>query len=378
MPSKPLVIVFAVRSLWAEPHRGRHHYATLLSERHRVLWVNRHLHPGEPEGKVGLERVSEGLQVLHAGWLPPFLRLIRRCRPLHLRHNLDNRLRVRLLRRTLNGLGSASPDVLWCYDFKGVPFVREYKNRAFCLYVCNDWFGDWSSRLGNWSVPRYEWNLARLADCVIAVSPKLQARFAAHNPRSYFVPHGTWPTAQRPEYVHKPKADTAAYVGTLNNTVDVSFLERILRETNLQLHLAGPIVEYADAQARAFEKLIQSRGVKYYGNLDRHKAEAVRAKVDLLLLPYKRNRVREYGFPIKYFEYLGTGKPIVATDCMEWPEPYNGFVHVYHGDSPLQVWLEDVYEQWDQSRFSDALSLAEQCTWEFRVQEIGKLTGLKL
>lgn len=359
------VIVFVTMSLWDEPHRGRHHYANLLSDRNTVIWINRHLRPGEQDVRPGIQHIKNGLYVLHAG--KPLL-------PTRLdnRLNINNRFRLRLLRRELARLNIKSPDVVWCYDHKGAPFVRAYGGRAVCLYFCNDWFGNWTS------YPRHEKTLASIVDHVFAVSPKLCARFEPLNRNTHFVPHGLWLPDATPVYSKKPRPETVGYVGTLNNTVDTDLLEKIINETECDLLLAGPIVEASPPKRAAFQRLINHPRVKYLGDLGKREADHARSLVDVLLLPYVKNIVREYGFPIKYFEYLGAGKPILSTDYMTWPDPFCDTMHVFREQDDLRTCIAQAYQRWNEDCFNNAMALARKSTWECRVATISELIGVAL
>ncbi len=365
------VIIFVTMSLWDEPHRGRHHYANLLSQHHTIVWINRNLMPGENEVKPGIQHIKDGLYVLHTG--KPFL-----SKRLDDRLNLNNWHRLKLLQRELKLLGMGSPNVVWCYDFKGLPFVEEYKNQATSIYFCNDWFGEWTSRFGKWAFPMHEKRIASTADYVITISPKLCLRFTPFNKNVFFVPHGLWLPDKPTAFGKKRRPEIAGYIGTLNDTIDINFLWKIVEATDLNLLLAGPIIEASPPQIEAFHRLIGYRRVQYLGNLGRSDSDDARSQCDVLLLPYSNSRVREYGFPIKYFEYLGSGKPIISTDYMEWPAPFRGTVNLYRNEDDLQSLVSQVYRQWNDDTFRSAVELAGNSTWGHRVETISELIGVAL
>lgn len=356
-------IIIVTRSLWDEPHRGRHHYASLLSERHKVLWLNRRL-LWEEKGpvKMGLERISENLTVLHTG---------RSILPTWLDRKLDlnNRLNLHMLRRELPLLGD--PDLLWIYDYKALPFLNLFRGRAITLYFANDYFGEYAYK-------QYECKLATNVNYVFATAPKLVQRLHKFNANSIFLPHGFWPPTTPPSYGKKAKPLIVGYVGTLRNVIDIAFLKRILFETDMQLIIAGPIIECSEDIKAEFSGLFQHERVRYLGNLDRIQMERIISDLDICLLPYIRSFKTQHNFVIKYFEYLAMGKPMVATDYFDWPEPYVHFVSIYDGQQNMGDFLNMVYTNWSASHFSYALELAQDCTWEQRVQQIGRTIGIAL
>lgn len=365
------VLIFVTMSRWDEPHRGRHHYAMLLSKRNTVIWVDRHLKPEEDCVKYGLEHIEDGLFVLHVG---------KQIFPARLddQLNINNCFRLRLLRREMKRLNIGIPDVVWCYDYKAMPFVKAFKHQSVCIYFCNDWFGEWTHRFGTWASPMYEAKLASTVNHVISISPNLRDRFIPLNPNSHFVPHGLWLPEGRPVFRKKKQPEIIGYVGTLNNTIDIDFLQRILDETEFKLLLAGPVIEASAFKKIELERLIRHPKVKYLGNLDRRGADNARSLMDVLLLPYCKGKVREWGFPIKYFEYLGSGKVIVSTECMEWPTEFCETVHIYRKHDDIQMCIDQAYQQWDEDRFNHSIKLACKSTWEKRVARVSELIHVEL
>ncbi|MBN1461909.1 MAG: glycosyltransferase [Armatimonadetes bacterium] len=358
------VVVMVTMSLWDEPHRGRHHYASLLSQQHTVIWLNRHLRRGEKWDGPRVETVSSGLYVIHPGrvLLPPRV---------DLRINMSNWFRLAALRRGLRMLSIRNPDVIWCYDYQGLPFFRFYRDKSLLLYFCNDWFGEYA-------YTRYESRLVSLADYVIAVSPKLRDSFKELNANAHCVMHGLWQASEPPKYIRKTAPETFAYVGTLNNTVDVEFLERIIRETDGRLVLGGPVVEASSVQRKAFQKLLASERVTYLGNLGKDDAYQAMCRADMLLLPYAKGRIRGQTYPIKYFEYLGCGRPILATDFQEWPPAFPGTYTVYREGDSLSQRVAEAYSRWDESSFAYFLELAGRSTWAHRLAEVSGIIGVEL
>ncbi len=311
---------------------------------------------------MGLERVSENLTVLHTG---------RSVLPTWLDRKLDlnNRLNLRTLRRHLPSLGD--PDILWIYDYKALPFIRLFKGRATALYFSNDYFGKYAYN-------QYECKLAANVDYVFATAPKLLERLQNLNPNCMFLPHGFWPPITPASFEKKERPSLVGYVGTLRNVIDTTFLWKILSESDMQLILAGPIIECSEDKQAEFSELFQHERVKYLGNLERIEMERVISDLDICLLPYIRSFKTQHNFVIKYFEYLAMGKPMVATDYFDWPEPYDAFVSIDHGHQNLGQFLNAVYSEWDADHFSYALKLAQDCTWQQRVQQISHTIGIAL
>ncbi len=357
------LIVIVTMSLWDEPHRGRHHYAMALSEKHRVLWINRQLSWRETgSAKTGVEKINDNLSVLNTG---------RSILPGRVDHwvNWSNVVRLQLLKKALPDFGT--PDIIWLYDYKAMQFAKYFQGKSKIIYFCNDYFGEYAYK-------RYESKLSKRVDHIFVTSPKLLDRFKTNNTNCTFIPHGVWLSGKEPEFRKKKKPEAIGFVGTLGSIIDKNYLQKILKETDLHLVLAGPIFDCTPADRNEFENLFHQPRVEYLGHLSRAEAQKVISKIDICLLAYTVDRARSHGFALKYFDYLAAGKPIIATPYFEWPEPYAEFVSVYHGNSDLKEFIMSTYSNWNTKQFEKALQLSNQCTWANRVREVGEIIGVEL
>lgn len=355
---KNKLIIFFTMSLWNEPHRGRHHYATQLSKDNVVVWVNRTLSWKENYESPNVEEINGNLYVLHTGksLLPHRFRVSEK---------LNNNRRIRLLNDFLKKKIGRKPDLLWLYDFTAEKITKYYSNSK-SIYFCNDYFGEEAFL-------NYEVDLARKVNYVFCTAPKLMERFKKINENSYFIPHGIWPNEVPKRYEKKKNMDTVGYIGTLNNTLDLNFFYEIIKNTNCQLIIGGPIIESSHNMKNQYAELFNHDRVSYIGNLNKKQMMLEISKLDVCLIPYKCDKVGEYRFALKFLEYLSMGKPIVATPFFDWPSPYNEFVNIYKGNNSLDSFLTSVYNNWDYIYFEKALNICENATWESRVEEINQL-----
>jgi hypothetical protein len=355
---KGKMIIFVTMSFWDEPHRGRHHYANHLADNNTIIWINRqHSWRDSNKSKKELEHIGRGLYVLHTGrsFLP--WRINERL-------NLDNKLRLRMLLKTLkNYFINYHPDIIWIYDYKALNFVSFFKKDSKCIYFCNDYFGE-NAYL------KYECKLARKVDYVFCTSPKLKDRFEDNNNKCFFIPHGVIPPPKKIKFNKKIYPETVGYIGTFTGVLDIDMFYKIIDQTDFTLILGGPIVECDIDKKNLFIKLFKHKRVKYLNEVKKGDLFYQLGKIDICLLPYLCDFRAKHGFAIKYFAYLFSGKPIVATPYFEWPQPYAEFVNIYNNEENLNEFLCSVYGKWNEKSFDDSISLARQSTWGHRVKQI--------
>ena len=344
-------------SLWQEPSRGRHHYAKALSKDNTVVWINkRYENSKNSPNKIGVEYINKNLIVLHTGKsffsnkIDEYL-------------NLNNLFRLFLIKKIL--LKSYKPDLIWIYDYKGIRIAKYFNKKAKVLYFCNDNFG-------NKVYHYYELKLAKIVQYIFCTDLKLVNKFKLINNRTYFIPHGIWMDKKdisifRKKYTPK----IVGYVGTFNDTLDINFFNQILINTNYDLYLAGPIFDCDYNKSILFKNLFQNNRVKYFGILS-NQSDITKfiQNFDICLLPYLNTFD---GFALKFFDYLYSGKIIVATEYnFIWPKEFLKFVHLYKKEFNLQVFLDSIYSSWNFCKYSNQKKLASNSSWFDRIIEISK------
>ncbi len=351
-------ILCVTQSFWHEPHRGRHILMKRLSARNRIVWVNRYGRKSEallPASEV----ISENLSVYYPGckFIPD--RLIR---------GPNDGRRLLQTRRYLKKIGF-KPDILWTHDPHSRRFVRHFgAGGAFTLYYCNDIFGEGKHRLE-------EERIARAVDLIMVTSPNLLERLGGSG-KAHLVMHGVEGFTPYDYPYRKGELKKVGYVGTIRDCLDLKLLQQIARGGRCRLVMAGPVIEMdrLDRKERKeWDDFLHSPLVDYLGPLPPHELRKHMAQLDLLLMPYDVRLKSELSFPIKFFEYLSVGRPVLATDFFDWPAGMKRFIHLYRDGEDIQEALEAAWAAYDENYYRQAVGLAQSNTWERRIEQISTL-----
>lgn len=166
-------------------------------------------------------------------------------------------------------------------------------------------------------VERYENKKAKKCDAIITATPFIRDRFLKVNDTTIDV--NNFPILEelvlQTNYKDK-KGQCACYVGGISKTRGALELIEALQYADYSLLLAGNFLEQG-----LYEKAMQSEGwkkVEALGFLDRAGVKEVyqRAKVGLVTLHPIPNYLD--ALPVKMFEYMAAGLPIVASDFPFW------------------------------------------------------------
>lgn len=152
--------------------------------------------------------------------------------------------------------------------------------------------------------------------------------------------------------------------------VDFELLDAIAeRKPEWQLILVGP--EWEGSEQTAAQRRIGTRpNVHAIGHVPYEELPPYLHEANVLLIPYILNDATRAVHPLKLFEYLATGRPVVASPLPSLL-PYRGALRIAGG---VEQWidavsgaLDDTHEMEIQRR-----TLARRHTWETRLQEIDR------
>jgi glycosyltransferase involved in cell wall biosynthesis len=106
----------------------------------------------------------------------------------------------------------------------------------------------------------------------------------------------------------------AVYAGNINSRIDFTLLESMAESNpNMLLVLIGPADIQGESSA-AWDRIIGRANVRYFGPLPAERLPAIYAAADVGFVPYSHDRlIVENGFPLKIFEMIAAGLPVVAS-----------------------------------------------------------------
>jgi len=362
----------------AELWTNQHHLMSRLARENRVLFVESlGLRQPQLAGKdlariarrvrrgLAPPRAVDGLHVLSPLVVPLHrFRLIREC---------NRRLLPLLVRRATRGLGFGRP-ILWAYVPQAEALLDALKP-ATVVYHCVD---DIAAQPGidSASFRAAEERFARRADLVLASAPSLAARMRAFNDNVLDAPNvadtALFAQAREPgpvdaalDALPRPRVVfTGAVVAT---KLDVPLLVELARaRPDASFALVGPVGPgdpRTDVSALAAEPNVHLLGAREYGELP-----AVLRGADVGLIPYARNELTDSIFPMKVYEYLAAGLPVVATQL---PSIVNVPEVATAGDAAaLAALIDRALTHDDPARRAARSHAAEGRSWDARLAEI--------
>lgn len=166
---------------------------------------------------------------------------------------------------------------------------------------------------------RYERRVCKKLDAVVTVTPIICARYAAFVDRVVMV--ANFPMFKEfaepdRDAVREPRS--VAYVGGLSRTRGVREIVEAAGLCGANLHLAGA---FDDQELKnEVQALPGWQKVKWHGQISRTEVTALLAKVSAGLVTLLPTRSYVEAYPIKMFEYMAAGIPVIASDFPLWSD----------------------------------------------------------
>lgn len=179
----------------------------------------------------------------------------------------------------------------------------------------------WIRALAQPVIAMTEWVGSRLIAGVVAVTPTIAVRFPSRKTvliRNYPLLDEMLVPNSKPI---RERGREFAYVGTINQNRNIfRMIEAVglLDDPSVRLRLAGEFVIPSDREAS--EKIKGWDRVKYEGWLSREEVAEVLAEVRAGLLVLKPVAHEMLTLPIKLFEYMAAGIPVISSDFPLWRE----------------------------------------------------------
>ncbi len=168
----------------------------------------------------------------------------------------------------------------------------------------------------------------------------------------------------------------AVYAGGLYPFKGVDMLVDVAKElSGVQFAIAGG----TESQVTAYQKLAKSQqvnNIKFIGYLPQHQLASLLQAADVLTHPHCCTEAATFTSPLKFFDYMASGTPIVATEipslrefksgniAATWCEPDNPYEFAQSIQSSL------IKYPWKVEGYAETIDFVKQFSQENRIEKI--------
>ncbi len=308
---------------------------------------------------------QEGITVCS---LPPVLPLGNRFR---LINRINQRRTARYVRRCMREHGFDRDAVLVMY-LPGHADLAARIPAAARVYVCVDRHSGYKGQINPALVDHMEEELCAGCDAVVTTAQGLYDRLKPANANITLIPNGAnyelFCRAQEPLPVPEELADiegpVLGFIGALQQCIDYPLLRRLaLARPDCTLVFIGR--EHTDAEIGLIRSLPNVRllGLRPQAELPRYLA-----RFDVCLNPFRAGDLARDVSPLKFYEYLATGKPVVSTSQPVQVREFADAVYIGDGDAFLERVEEALGADTPEKRCR-RIEYAKKCSWDARAEK---------
>ncbi len=361
---------------------------------HRLAQTNRVLYVEEPVTMLAplkvpsrwrrwravaprLRRVDAGLWTL----TPPPLLPFGNMRPAM--NQANQALLARYIRWAMDRLYFDEEYIFWTYLPASLALLDRLgaqpgRRPSLIVYHCVDEHSAFPGFVSSEVVRGYDDALTSRADLVITTSENLRLSREVLNPYTYTILNAADveifnraldPEPSLPDDLAAIPGPRLAVVGMHDSRLDLDALDALASaDPGWHIVLIGPVKSGQVDEAR----LRRWPNVHLLGEKPRSLLPAYLKGMAVALVPYKANELTRNIFPLKLFEYLAAGLPVVVGGLPELRR-FAGTIGVADGLEDYPRLVRAAIEDDSSEERAARVALAAANTWDHRVEDISRL-----
>ncbi|MBQ3054746.1 MAG: glycosyltransferase [Oscillospiraceae bacterium] len=283
---------------------------------------------------------------------------------------------ARFVRRRMKRYGFESP-VLWCYSPMSADAVDHIPHSAL-VYDCVDRHSAYKGLIDVDTVNGMEKTLAEKANQVIATAIGLYDTLETYNPNTVMLPNGVnfdhfhravLEDTPVPEDLKNLPRPIIGFSGMLQECIDYEAIEAVAKshpEWSVVL-VGGPMPGVNLDYLKEYPN-IYFLGMKKYDEMP-----AYLRGFDVCMNAFRAGRLSKDVSPLKFFEYMASGRPIVSTPQPEQVLGYTDAVYISHSAQDFVDKCELALHEVGPAKEELRIAYARACSWDARVREMEDL-----
>jgi len=287
-------------------------------------------------------------------------------------NNFFLRLQIRIVCLLLR----MSQPILWVENVRAAD-ILEWFNPSLIVYHVSDLFGEDGYTANPAALRQREERISQASDVLICVSKRLYEAKKAEQDKVFYLPHGVdfqlFRDAENNagdsfmQLANIPKP-IAGYYGTMTAFNDIELLQYCASHLkDVSFVLAGQVT------GGNYEDLSKLSNVYFLGRIPYQQIPALCACFDVCLLQWKMSKWIRYCHPLKFFEYMASGKPIVSIPIDEIVENYSDVVSVAEGKEEYCKAITWELNNDTNERVQRRIEAAKEHSWDSHIEQLSQI-----
>lgn len=229
-----------------------------------------------------------------------------------------------------------------------------------------------------------EYKLVKESDVIICTSKALFIEKSKINKHTYFLPNAAdlshtskaldvdLPVHAKLNNIPKP---IIGYFGSIERRIDYDMMQSVVNENpDKSFVFAGPVIN-----EHVPEWLNNTPNVYLTGAIPYDELPQMVKGFDIAIIPFKKDEVSTTIFPLKLFEYLGAGKPVIVTDFNPDLKEYTQNTVVFCSDAyAFNQAIINVLATDNKIKQDERLAVANENTWDASADRLWEIIEKEL
>ena len=288
-------------------------------------------------------------------------------------NRINQKMIARYIRKRMKEHGFTEP-YLWCYTPTSCDLIHLIPNRGV-IYDCVDRHSAYKGMIDPVVVDAMEKDLATAADQVFCTAAGLYDTLRQYNENTELIPNGVdyelfSRAAESPgKAAAEENKPVFGFVGMLQECIDYQCMEAVAQAfPEGELVLVGRSLPGVDLSSlRAYPN------VRFMGLVPQAELPEIIAGFDVCLNLFKEGRLSKDVSPLKFYEYLATGKPVVSTREPLQVMDYADVVYIAENREDFVVKCREALRERDPSKVKKRMEYGRACSWDRRVQQMEQI-----
>jgi len=292
-------------------------------------------------------------------------------------NNFFLRLQIRIVCLFLR----MSKPILWVENVRAAD-ILEWFAPLLVVYHASDLFAEDGYTANPGALRQREERVSQASDVLICVSKRLYEAKNAELDNIFYLPHGVdfelfreaanggGNSTERLANVPRP---IAGYYGTMTANNDIELLQYCARKSrDVSFVLAGQIT------GGNYEELSREPNVYLLGKVQYEQIPALCASFDVCLLQWKMSKWIRFCHPLKFFEYMASGKPIVSVPIDEIVENYSDIVSIVNTKEEYCKAIMWELNNDTNERAHRRIEAAKEHSWDSHIEQLSRIISRAL
>lgn len=285
-------------------------------------------------------------------------------------NRINQRWLLLFVRKTAHKLGMHDP-IVWTYLPNTRPLAGGLGPKML-VYDCVDEHSEYTGLINKEMMLEVERELLACCDLVFVTAPGLYESKKKYAREIYLLPNaadvGHFALADRedtpvPEEIARLPGPVLGFVGVLHDWIDTDLLAFLARRRpDWSLAIIGPVGAGINV-----DKLKELPNVHFFGRKTKEELPGYIKAFNVCLNPFRKNELTERVSPLKFYEYLASGRPVVSVE-MPGVMEFSGIIEIASDYEGFLGAVERALAGESEEKKKLRMEAASRNSWESRVK----------